>query len=313
VAALVSIVDSVITASLLASPALLLAALGGMIHHRTGVVNIALEGQILAGAFVGMIVADHSRHLIFGFLAAAGIGLVLGWLTTLCVTRLGGNEIIVGLGSTTLLVGLIGYLLDDWFGSSGTYRPDHLSHAYVFGVPALQDVPVLGPLLGGHDLVVWATPLVCVATALALSSTRIGLRARSIGEDPRTATNLGIPTDLYREGAGALAGLMAAVGGAHLATIASGLFNVDMSAGRGFIALAAVYFGRGRVAMTVFPAMLFVVFDAAQRRIQTTGIEVPAQLIQTLPYVAVIAALALPTLRPRARALATGSGRKEAV
>lgn len=296
-----NIVDSVITASLLASPALLLAALGGMIHHRTGVVNIALEGQILAGAFVGMIVADHSRHLPIGFLAAAGIGLVLGWLTTLCITRLGGNEIIVGLGSNILLAGLVGYLLNDWFSSSGTYRPTHLSDAYEVGIPALRDVPLLGPLLGGHDLVVWATPLVCVAAAFVLSSTRIGLRARSIGDDPRTATNLGIPTDLYREGAGAIAGLLAAVGGAHLATITSGLFNVEMSAGRGFIALAAVYFGRGRVAMTVFPAMLFVVFDAAQRRIQTTGIDVPAQLVQTLPYVAVIAALAAPTLRRRLR------------
>lgn len=299
-----NIVDSVITASLLAAPVLLLAALGGLIHHRTGVVNIALEGQILSGAFVGMIVADHSRHLVAGFAAAAVVGLLIGWLTTLCITRLGGNEIIVGLGSNILLAGLIGYLLDDWFGSSGTYRPEHLPSAYILGIPALQDVPIIGPLLGGHDLVVWATPLVCVAVALGLSSTRIGLRARSIGEDPRTARNLGISTDLYREGAGALAGALAAVGGAHLSTVVSGLFNVEMSAGRGFIALAAVYFGRGKVAMTVFPAMLFVVFDATQRRVQTTGIHVPSQLIQTLPYVAVIAALAVPTLRPRAKALA---------
>lgn len=302
-----NIVDSIITASLLASPALLLAALGGLMHHRTGVVNIALEGQILSGAFVGMIVADHSRHLPVGFLAAAGIGFVLGWLTTLCITRLGGNEIIVGLGSNILLAGLIGYLLDDWFGSSGTYRPEHLSDAYEVGIPALADVPVLGPLVGGHDIVIWATPLVCVVAAWALSRTRVGLRARSIGEDPRTATNLGIPTDLYRESAGALAGLLAAVGGAHLATVTSGLFNVDMSAGRGFIALAAVYFGRGRVAMTVFPAMLFVVFDAAQRRIQTTGVDVPAQLVQTLPYLAVIAALTLPALRRRVRVAPVGT------
>ncbi len=289
--------DSILVAAIIASPVMVLASLGGLIHHTTGVVNIALEGQILVGAFTAMIVADKTDSVLLGYAVAALAGGIVGFLTTMVITRLNGNEIIVGLGANTLVLGLIGFILGAWFASSGTYRPDDLPESPEIGFGFLADVPVLGPLLGSHDVVVWLTPAVVMLVAWVMRSTRVGLRARSIGEDPRTAINLGIRVANYREAAGGVAGLACAIGGAHLALVTSGIFNVNMTAGRGFIALAAVYFGRGRVGLTVFPALLFVIAEAAQRRLQTGGLDVPTQLVQTLPYAVVIAALVIPALQ----------------
>jgi ABC-type uncharacterized transport system permease subunit len=251
----------VIHSALLLWTPLALAALGGLLHRISGVVNIGLEGQMLAGALVGALVSGVTQNWALGVLAAGGAGAVLGLAMSLCVTRLHANEIIAGLGFTIVVTGLVRYVLRSVFDVSGTLR-----------------VAVLVPV-----------------TTWVLRHTPMGLRLRATGDGFDAATALGIRTNTTRDVAGVVAGVLAGFAGAHLVLGQVGLFNEDMVAGRGFIALAAFYFGRTRPWATALACLLFAVFDEAQARLQTAG--VPAQLIQTLPYVVVVAVLTATAVR----------------
>jgi simple sugar transport system permease protein len=269
----------VMSALLLWTP-LALAALGGLLHRVSGVVNIGLEGQMLAGALIGALVSGATGNWVAGVLAAGAASGVLGLLMSLCITRLGANEIITGLGFTIVISGLIGYLLRSVFEVSGTLR--------VAGLDPLPEIAGLDPLF-------WLTIVLVPVIAWALKNTSAGLRLRATGAGFDAAGALGLPANRIRDIAGALAGVFAGIAGAHLVLGQVGLFNEDMVAGRGFIALAAFYFGRSRPLPTALACLLFAVFDAAQARLQTAG--VPAQLIQTLPYLVVIAVLTVTAVR----------------
>lgn len=273
-------IQGLIMSALLLWTPLALAALGGLLHRVSGVVNIGLEGQILAGALVGALMSGATGNWALGVLAAGAAGGLLGLLMSLCITRLGANEIITGLGFTIVISGLIGYLLRSVFEVSGTLR--------VAGLDPLPQIIGLDPLF-------WLTILLVPVIAWALQNTAAGLRLRATGAGFEATGALGLPTNRIRDIAGALAGVFAGIAGAHLVLGQVGLFNEDMVAGRGFIALAAFYFGRSRPLPTVMACLLFAVFDAAQARLQTAG--VPAQLIQTLPYLVVIAVLTVTAVR----------------
>jgi general nucleoside transport system permease protein len=259
---------------------LTLAALGGLLHRVGGVVNIGLEGQMLAGALVGALVSGATQNWALGVFAAGAAGGVLGLLMSLTITRLGANEIIAGLGFTIVVGGLVGYLLRSVFDVSGTLR--------VAGLDPL-------PRWLGTDPLFWLAVVLIPAIWWTLGNTVAGLRLRATGDGFDAAGALGLPVNRIRDTAGVLAGLLAGVAGAHLVLGQVGLFNENMVAGRGFIALAAFYFGRARPVPTALACLLFAAFDAAQARLQTTG--VPAQLVQTLPYVVVIAVLTVSAVR----------------
>jgi simple sugar transport system permease protein len=273
-------IHGLIMSALLLWTPLALAALGGLLHRVSGVVNIGLEGQMLAGALIGALVSGATGNWVAGVLAAGAASGVLGLLMSLCITRLGANEIITGLGFTIVVSGLIGYLLRSVFEVSGTLR--------VAGLDPLPEILGLDPLF-------WLTVILVPVIAWALKNTAAGLRLRATGAGFDAAGALGLPTTRVRDIAGALAGVFAGIAGAHLVLGQVGLFNEDMVAGRGFIALAAFYFGRSRPLPTALACLLFAVFDAAQARLQTAG--VPAQLIQTLPYLVVIAVLTVTAVR----------------
>lgn len=273
-------ITGVLMSALVLWTPLALAALGGLLHRVGGVVNIGLEGQMLTGALIGALVSGATGSWALGVLAAAAAGGVVGLLMSLCVTRLGANEIITGLGFTIVLSGLIGYLLRSVFDVSGTLR--------VAGLDPLPRVLGLDPLF---FLAVALVPVI----AWSLRNTVAGLRLRATGDGFDAANALGLPASGIRDVAGAVAGMLAGVAGAHLVLGQVGLFNEDMVAGRGFIALAAFYFGRARPLPTALACLLFAVFDATQARLQTAG--VPAQLIQTLPYLVVIAVLTATAVR----------------
>ncbi|TCO47960.1 ABC transporter permease [Actinocrispum wychmicini] len=269
---------------------LALAALGGMLHRIAGVVNIGLEGQMLGGALVGALVSGVTQNWVLGVLAAGAAGAALGLVMSLCITRLHANEIIAGLGFTIVITGLTRYLLRDVFHVSGTLR-----------------VAGLDPLPGmlGVDPLFWLAVALVPAITWALRHTAAGLRLRATGDGFDAAGALGLPTRRIRDVAGVIAGVLAGFAGAHLVLGQVGLFNENMVAGRGFIALAAFYFGRSRPWATALACLLFAVFDEAQARLQTAG--VPAQLVQTLPYLVVIAVLTATAVRDaRGKAGRTG-------
>jgi general nucleoside transport system permease protein len=289
-------IDQVIASALTLSVPLVLAALGGALHRQAGVVNIGLEGQMVIGALVAALVSGAAHSWVLGVLAGAWAGALVGWLMSLTITRLHANEIIVGLGFNTVVVGVIGYWLRASRGVSGTLQVDGLVRLPTIRVPLVEDVPVLGAVLSGRSPLFWLAVVLVAATTWLLDSTRWGLRVRAVGASPAAGASLGLRTGALQDSAGAAAGLLAGLGGAALSLGAIGLFNENMVAGRGFVAMAAFYFGRARPLPTALACLLFGTFDAVQARLQISG-GYSASLIQTLPYVAVVVVLALTGIR----------------
>ncbi len=284
-------IDQVLASAITLSVPLVLAALGGAVHRQAGVVNIGLEGQMLAGALFAALVSGATHSWELGVLAGAAGGAAVGTLMSLTITRLRANEIIVGLGTNIVVLGVIGYWLRSERGVSGTLQVPGLERLPTWTIPGIADVPVLGALLSGKDPLFWTSIVLVAIATWALARTRWGLRTRAVGASAQAATSLGLRTLALQDTAGTLAGLLAGLGGAALSLGAVGLFNENMTAGRGFVAMAAFYFGRARPVPTALACLLFGFFDALQARLQIGG-GYSASLIQTLPYVAVVVVLA---------------------
>jgi len=281
----------ILAAAAPATTAILLAAMGGAINLQAGIVNIGLDGLMLAGAFVAVLVAAQSGSSGLGVLAAAIAAGVIGWLFSLTITRLDANQIIAGLGLNLAIVGLIGYLLPIEFGVQGTYLPAGLKGLPSLRIPVVDALPGIGPILSGHDPLTYLSWLSVPIAAFVLCRTTWGIALRATGADEEAARAAGIPTRRWRDLSTVAAGVFAGLAGAQLSLGVVTLFNKNMTGGRGFIALAAFYFGGGRPWPTAAAAALFGVFEAAAAQFGSTGLA--PQLVQMLPYLVVVIALAL--------------------
>ncbi|GLY68033.1 ABC transporter permease [Amycolatopsis taiwanensis] len=292
--------STVFSSALLLVVPLLFAALGGLVHRASGVVNIGLEGQMLAGALVGVLVSGHTGSWVLGILGAVLAGGITGLLMTLVITRLRANAIIVGLGVNILVAGVIGFVLKWELGVAGTLRIDGLDRVPRWHIDALDGVPVLREIVNDKDVLFLLALVLIPATAWMLRNTAFGLRLRAAGDAETAAESLGLNVLRKREYAGLIAGVLAGLGGGYLSLAQVGLFNSQMIAGRGFIALAAFYFGRNRPVPTAIACLIFAFFDAWQGSLQT-GTSI-GQLLTTLPYLIVVVALASSAAQQRARA-----------
>jgi ABC-type uncharacterized transport system permease subunit len=288
-------VSEILAAATLAATPLLLAALGGLLNRRGGIVNIALEGKMLLGAIIAVLVSAKSGSWVVGLAAATAAGAVAGLLFSLAVTRLNANEIIAGLGFNVLVAGLIGYALND----QGTYQPAGLSTLPTIDIPGVEAIPWIGDVLSGQDPITYLAWALVPATAWFLASTRGGLRLRATGAAGDAAHALGLPARRIRDASTVAAGAFAGLAGGQLALGLVGLFNQGMVAGRGFIALAAFYFGRARPWPTAAACAIFALFDAIQIRLQQEGLS--TQLVSTLPYLVVVAVLTLTAIQTQRR------------
>jgi ABC-type uncharacterized transport system permease subunit len=277
-----------LNAALLITTPILLAAIGGFVNRMGGLVNLGLESMMLAGALVAVQVSSATGSALLATLGAAVVGAIVGLLMSLVVTRLRANEIIVGLGFTVAVAGLVRFILKSAYGVSGAYNPPGVAMLPRLDIPALDSVPVLGALFG-LDPLTWLAWALVPAVAFAIARTRWGLRLRATGAAEATVRSVGLQPLAIRDGSTVFAGALSGLAGAHLSIGIVGLFNEGITGGRGFIALAAFYFGRTSVARTAVGALLFGFFDAAQIRLQGRG--VPAEIVQTLPYVIVIIVL----------------------
>lgn len=293
-------IDAILASALTLSVPLVFAALGGAIHRQAGVVNIGLEAHMITGAFIGALLSGWTGSWIVGTIAGVVAGAITGGIMSLLITRLHGNEIIVGLGFNIVTFGVIGYLLRSVFGVSGTLQPEGLERLPSLVIPGVADVPVLGAIVSGKDPLFWLAILAVPALVWLLAHTRWGLRLRATGASEPASASLGLRTAGIRDGAGIIAGALAALGGVALSLGTVGLFNENMTAGRGYVALAAFYFGRSRPLPTALACLLFGFFDALQIRIQTSG-GFSADIVSTLPYVAVVVVLAITGIRQYAR------------
>ena len=271
------------------STPLVLAAMGGLINFRGGIVNIGLEGKMLAGAFVAVLVSWKTGDPWLATAAAAGAGGLVAVPFSLLITRLRANEIIVGLGFNVLVAGLIGYILPVVFGVYGALNPPDLAGLPKLSIPGLDGVPGLGRVLSDKTILTYVAIASVPLVAWTLRRTTWGIRLRAAGENPDAARAAGIRPLAWRDASTVAAGVFAGLAGAQLSLGIVSLFTIGMTAGRGFIALAAFYFGAARPWLTAAAAFLFGLVDAVQVRLP--GSEIPPQVVDMLPYLAVIVAL----------------------
>jgi ABC-type uncharacterized transport system permease subunit len=290
----VVVVWSALLASMLryATP-LTFAAIGGIFSERSGVVNIALEGMMLSGAFFGILAAQKTDSWELGLLAAMGAGATLGLIHAFFSIHLRADQIVSGTAINFLALGVTGYFFVDVYGAEGT--PEGIPRGPDVSLP-LEKIPTgigefLDDVFGHLNLMIWLSFLLLVVTYVVLFKTPIGLRIRAVGEHPRAADTVGISVYGIRYAAVIVSGILAALGGAYLSIGFLGSFNENMTAGRGFIALAAVIFGAWRP-FGAFAACLLFGFSSAlaQRLPEYSGSA--ATLFQALPYVLTLIAVA---------------------
>jgi ABC-type uncharacterized transport system permease subunit len=284
--------ETVVWGALLASTLryatpLTLGALGGLFSERAGVINIALEGMMLIGAFFGAYGADKTGSWILGIVIAVIAGAVFAAIHALFAVTLRADQIVSGTALNLLAVGITGYLYVDIYGTQGT--PDDLP-----GVPDVQlpikSVPLLGDVFGQLNLMVWLTLALVLVTWVVVFRTSTGLRLRSVGENPLAAGTAGLSVVRTRYLAVMTSGGLAAMGGAFLSIGFVHSFSQNMTAGRGFIALAALIFGRWRPGGALAATLLFGFGSALAQRLPVFSPS-GAVLFQALPYVLTLIAV----------------------
>ena len=265
---------------------LLLAALGELVSERAGVINIGVEGLMLTGAFAGMLGSWSTGSPVLGMAAAGAAALVLGALFAVWVVGLDADQVVAGAALNILALGVTGVAYRAVFGVTGaalavaTFQPIAIGGDDPRLAPLRQPVPVFVALT--------LVPLVW----FVLWRTRLGLALRACGEAPAAAASLGVAVPRLRAGAILVGAALAGVGGGYLSLAYSNTFVEGMSAGRGFIALAIVVFGRWRPLGIVVGALLFGAASAGQFQLQAAGVHVPYHLLLMLPYVLTLAVLA---------------------
>ena len=288
---------SLIWSTIRLSTPLILAALGGLFSERAGVINIALEGMMLAGAFTAAAVTYATGSPWIGLFAAVGAGVAVALIHAVACVRYAADQVVVGTAINILMIGLPAFLSGALFLSSGS-TPQ---------LPIEQLIP-LAPIVMAFTFV----PL----TWYVLYHTPFGLRLRAVGENPEAADAAGIDVAKIRYSGVLLSGALAAMGGAYLSIGQSSLFTRNMTSGRGFIALAALIFGKWRPAQTLVACLFFGFTEAVTIQMQgvvklPSGEDIPVQFIQMVPYVLTMVILAgfIGTSRPP-RALGRAYGKE---
>jgi ABC-type uncharacterized transport system permease subunit len=266
---------------------LTLAALGGLFSERAGVINIALEGMMLIGAFFGAWGADVTGSWLLGIVVAIVAGALFAAIHALFAVSFRADQIVSGTALNLLAVGITGYLYVDIYGTNGT--PDDLPGVPDVHLP-IQSVPLLGDVFGQLNLMIWLTLGLVLVTWVVVFRTTTGLRLRSVGENPLAAETAGLAVVRTRYLAIMTSGGLAAMGGAFLSIGFLHSFSQNMTAGRGFIALAALIFGRWRPGGALAAALLFGFGSALAQRLPVFSPS-GAVLFQALPYVLTLVAV----------------------
>jgi ABC-type uncharacterized transport system permease subunit len=268
---------------------LIFGAMGGILSERSGVINIGLEGMMLIGAFFGIFGSDLLGSWVLGVAVGVAAGALIGLVHAFVSIQLRADQVVSGTGINFLAIGITGYIFIYHYGDQGT--PSDISRAPNVTLPLVEDIPFIGDAIGQMNVLTWAALLLVPILSVYLFRTRGGLRLRSVGEKPRAADSLGLPVLRTRYLAVTASGALAALGGVFLSIGLLGSFNEQMTAGRGFIALAAVIFGSWRPFGALAGACLFGFSTALAQRLPAFS-ESTAVLFQALPYVVTLVVVA---------------------
>ncbi|WP_336920849.1 ABC transporter permease [Aquipuribacter sp. SD81] len=274
----------------LATP-LAFGALAGVLCERAGVINISIEGQLLSGAFASAVVASLTGSVYVGLLAAPVAGLLVGWLLAVFAIRYVVDQIVLGFVLNILVIGLTSFLYSQVLQSDPDRwnQPGRLPRVEV---PGLYEIPVVGPVLFNQSLIVYLMYAAVIAVSVALFRTRWGLRVRAVGEHPKAADTAGIPVNRVRFRSVLLGGSVAGLGGAFFTLGSVGAFGQEMTAGQGFIALAALIFGRWSPVGALLAALLFGFAANLQSTLSIIGSPIPGPFLLMAPYLVTIFAVA---------------------
>jgi general nucleoside transport system permease protein len=268
---------------------LIFAAMGGILSERSGVINIGLEGMMLMGAFFGIFGADVFGSWFLGILVGVASGAALALVHAVVSIHLRADQVVSGTAINILALGITGYVFIYHYGNEGT--PGNVPRVPNLTLPLIEDIPFIGEAIGQMNWLTLAALVLVPILTLYLFRTRGGLRLRSVGEKPRAADSVGLPVIQTRYLAVVASGALSALGGVYLSIALLGSFSQNMTAGRGFIALAAVIFGSWRPYGALAGALLFGFSSALARRLPEFS-ESTAVLFEALPYVLTLVVVA---------------------
>lgn len=290
-----SLVWAVIASTLRVATPLILCALAGLLSERAGVIDIGLEGKMLFAAFAAGTVGVWSGSTAVALLAAMGVAVVLSWLHGLACVSHQGDQVVSGVAINIIAAGLTAVLGIAWFKQGGQTPPvsDAVRIQAVF--PSMADAPLLSALFG-HNALVYLSLLLVPAVWWGVYRTRFGLRLRAVGENPAMVDAAGVSVTRLRYAALTLNGMLCGLAGAYLVLAQNASFVPNMTAGRGFMALAAMIFGQWHPVKALWACLLFGALDAIAIRLQGVSLpvvgEVPVQAVQALPYLLTVVLLA---------------------
>ncbi|CAN7550303.1 ABC transporter permease [Massilia sp. LjRoot122] len=285
------------------APVLIFAAMAGLFAERSGVIDLGLEGKILASAFVSAGVAYAYQDPWLGIAAGILVSVALAMVQAFVSITQKGNQLVAGMAINIAMSGLT-FVVAQYFFQQGGRTPDlgeaRLADIVLPGTAALADIPFIGWLygsvIGGHTVLVYLAFLLLPLVHWVLYHSRFGLRLRACGENPHAADAAGVPVQRTRYTAMLIAGVLCSFSGAYLSIVQSGFFLRDMSAGAGYLALTAMVFGNWRPLHTVLGCLMFGFFGAVQVQIEGVDLPVvgriPGALIQMIPYVLTVVVLA---------------------
>jgi general nucleoside transport system permease protein len=282
------IIVSIIIATLVAGTPLIYAALGELVAEKSGVLNLGIEGMMLVGAITGFITASHTHSVWIGVGAGMTAGACLSAVFAFVAITLQANQVAAGLALAIFGTGLSSLLGKGYTGTSLVVEPSPIA-------AAINQIPVVGPLLTQLHPLVYLSWVLFAAVSYFLYKTKAGLVLRAVGESPASAHAIGYPVVRIRYLATIFGGAMAGIAGAYLSTVYTPLWTEGMTAGRGWIALALVVFATWRPARVLFGAYLFGGVTTAQLFAQGAGVPVTPELMSALPYLATIVVLVLIT------------------
>ena len=279
-----------LASSIVRATPIALAALSGLYSERSGVVNIGIEGMMLTGSLAAVVFASASGSMLVGILGGILFGMLLGWLHGILCIKYRVNQIISGTGIIILSLGLTSYLFRAIIDPNPTLSyPGPAIPAWP--IPILWKIPVIGPVFFNQSPIIYLLFIIIIVTQVLLYKTRWGLRIRAVGEHPKAADTLGINVFRIRYICVLISGAIAGLAGAYMSIGAAGRFNESMSAGKGFLGLAAMIFGNWNPGTAYLGSLIFGFFDSWQEKLAIMQVGVPGELLAMAPYIATMIVL----------------------